>query len=165
MSYTAIMKGRLQTAAGDRIVNFAEYTAPAKYKPILEDLAYRTDKSKHWHFRNALREYCEKYNVEHFIKMDREEIAKLEADITEKQALLQEKQEENREHCRAAVKRFLSEYMYNNIKITGFHKEQLAADLAKRYEQNSAEVLDMVEQEHIYFIEKYGDDPRSIYIR
>jgi predicted DNA-binding protein len=51
-------------SGGDKIVSFAEFTAPLKYKWALEDLAGKTPKKKHLFFREALKNYIDDNNYE-----------------------------------------------------------------------------------------------------
>lgn len=156
------MRGRPSVGQYERIVNYAEYTAEAKYKVALLDLERRTGLSRHTHFRRALKEYLGKHNVEYFIQAAREEIAQREADVTEMQAQVMERNRENREHAEASIRRVLSEQVYLGVKIGGAYLEQLAGQIATRYQQAPEEMLEVCEAVHIEFIEKYGKSPKSI---
>jgi hypothetical protein len=163
------MRGRPEVHEREKIVNYAEYTAEKKYKEGMEDLARRTQRfdrsgrpDVHYYFRLFLKDGLEKYNIEYFIQKDREEIARLEADINEKQAQVHERDTMNRKLADAAFRRIISDQMSQNVRMGGNYREQLACDIAKRYQLPGLEMLELCDSIYMEFAEHYKGDYRHI---
>jgi hypothetical protein len=156
------MRGRNGKPDSERIVNFAEFTGQQKYKDALLDLAARTGRTMHEHFRAALKEYTKKHNVEFFVHLADEEIARKQSEKVEMQAQIRARNEENRQHAEAIVRRVLSDQMSLGVKVGGNYKEQLAGQLSTRFQLPGEEMLELVDAIFIEFAERYKDNYRGI---
>jgi predicted DNA-binding protein len=149
-------------SGGDKIVSFAEFTAPLKYKWALEDLAGKTPKKKHLFFREALKNYIDDNNYEAILAQEQ-----ALADMHARNA-----QELSRKIGeRDAEKNIAAEGKIRKLIMGKLNRKQLAPDsraeivdiVCRLYSMSEAVVSPMYDSIRAEFATKYGDDINRIF--